>query len=167
MEKVFFARLFFLIYGLAFSLGNLSAQNSITVSLANSNLGATSIYSLEFDLPDSLTSSGALSVLFPKEFDLSNVNIAASSRIKGGLSTIVKEQEVIIIRKGEGGLKLPGERVDLILSAVKNPSAVGTRSLRLFIHKDGKRILRLMKEKRYVLDNRKSIEGYFSLSGVQ
>lgn len=145
------------------------AQNSIRITPINPSLGSTSIYDIDFILRDSLTAYGAISIVFPKEFDLSNVNIAASSFINGGLSTIVKGQEVIIVRKGEGDLKKLGEKVDIKLSAVRNPNVdAGNYILKLFIHKDGKRIHKQIKDQEYKLEsNNKSIEGSFSLSTNQ
>lgn len=145
------------------------AQNALTITPLNSSAGATSIYNLDFILPDSLPPQGAISIVFPDEFDLSKVNIAASSIIKGGFSTFVVNQEVIIVRKGEGNLLKSGKRVDIKLSAVTNPKMnASDYTLKLFIHRDGKKILNNIKEEKYKPESHnRSLEGSFSLANEQ
>lgn len=147
----------------------LQAQSSITIDPVDANVGATSLYRLEFVLPDSLPATGAISVVFPEQFDLSNVKIAASATIKGGFTTAVVGQEVIVVRKGEGVLHRSGERVDLLLSAVKNPEGIpGSYVLKLSVLPDGSQILTQLRNNAY---SRKpdapSIEGNVSLSANQ
>lgn len=147
----------------------LRAQNSMTIAPIDASVGATSLYRLEFALPDSLPVRGALSIVFPQQFDLSNVKIAASSTIKGGFTTAVVGQEVIVVRKGEGDLHRPGERVDLLLSAVKNPEGIpGSYVLKLSVHADGSQILEQLKNNAYTRKpDAPGVEGNVSLSANQ
>ncbi|NIR50779.1 hypothetical protein GWO43_28220 [candidate division KSB1 bacterium] len=144
----------------------LFAQNAVAINPANSETSAASIYTLEFSLPDSLSSNGAISIVFPDGFDLSGVSIAASSRIKGGFSTFVKGQTVLVFRNGEGDVKQTGEKVDLMLSAVKNPELTAGRfNLKLFIHEDSQKLHALVQNGQYqITNNDKGIQGAFRLS---
>ncbi len=149
--------------------GGLFAQApAITVKALDPNPAATSLYSFTFNLSDSLPPQGAISILFAEGFDLSNVSIAASSVIKGGLTPYVKGREVIVVRRGEGGALKSGERVDILLSAIKNPAGPGPFTLKVFLHRDG---ARLVKERNAgtapLLPDAKGMEGQFTLGANQ
>lgn len=146
-------------------------QSALTVTPGNDDFGASSLYRLDFTLPDSLPPGGAISIVFPDGFDLSRVNLAGSSVIKGGLSTVVRAQEVLVIRRGEGQARPRGQKVDLLLSTVKNPGAaqVGAElHIRIFVHRDGSRILNQIRAKTYKSDtNKTSADGAFRLSPAE
>ena len=112
------------------------AQGTVIVEPVDQSGGATTLYRLQFSLPDSLNNSGVISVTFPSEFDLSGVNIVASTLIKGGLQAQVHGSTVLAVRKGLGDLMPAGTRVDLLFSAVKNPAeSAGPRILKVSLHK--------------------------------
>ncbi len=155
--------LFGLVFGAA---SNLFAQQAVKVSPANPEAGKSCIYKLEFTLPDSLPPRGAVVVAFPADFDLSGVTIGASSKIKGGFSTFVVGKEVLMIRKGKGEPHKADEKVDVWLSAVKNPnSGTLTYSTQVYIYENGDVIASQVKTKTYkAKTNPKILRGTFALT---
>ena len=141
-------------------------QKSVSIIPASPRLEQTCLYSLEFNLPDSLLPNGAISIIFPETFDLSNVALAASTSINGGLATLVNGSEIIVFRKGEGDLKARGTRVDIKLSAIGNPKkGAGSHGLRVFVHEDGDKIKSQIRNRRYKPQEKsRTIEGTFYLT---
>ncbi len=96
--------------------------NSVEVITLNSEAGAGSLYTLNFTLPDTLQPNAVLEIEFPPGFDLSKVNLAGSTSINGGFKVSVQGQTIKVSRKGKGGVKYPGDKVDLKFSTVINSS---------------------------------------------
>ncbi len=144
----------------------LFGQNTLSVIPGNATPGKRSLYSLAFTLPDSLPSDGAMSVVFPAGFDLSGVKIAASNAIKGGFTTRVEGNEIILVRNGLGETLKSGQKVDLKLAVVRNAkTAAGPFTLQVLMqHEQGKTLLAKIRANNYALDpNLKKIEGSFTL----
>jgi len=106
-----------------------AGSNSVEVKTLNSEAGAASLYILNFTLSDTLHPNAVLEVNFPAGFDLSKVNLAGSASINGGFNVSVQGQTIKVSRKGKGGLKYPGDKVDVIFSIVKNPAAAESSHL--------------------------------------
>ncbi len=99
-----------------------AANNSVEVKTLNSEAGASSLYTLNFTLSDTLHPKAVLEIKFPAGFDLSKVNLAGSASINGGFKVSVQGQTIKLSRKGKGALKYPGDKVDLKFSTVVNSS---------------------------------------------
>lgn len=160
MKRLLFC--FFCFFSATFA----NAQQSVLVEPANAVAGKSSIYKMEFALPDSLPPHGAIVVVFPSEFDLSGVNIGASSKIKGGFNTFVVQREVILVRKGNGAPHKSGEKVDVWLSAVKNPSTQKVDySTQIYVYQNGEEIASAIKANSYKpRTNPKLVKGSFTLT---
>jgi hypothetical protein len=103
------------------SLGAQTSADSVRVNALNSEAGATSLYTLEFTLADTLYPDAEVEVVFPPGFDVSKVTIAGSKAVNGGFEVNVAGQTVTVKRKGTGAVKLPGEKVDVMFAVVTNP----------------------------------------------
>jgi len=120
---------------------DVAAQDNLSIQPENTQVGAMSLYKFEFTLNETLPVDGAFFFKFPAEFDLLNVSIAASNTIHGGFSVFVKDKKVWVIRKGEGVALQRGKKVDLLLSALKNPDNPGAASISIKIEAAGKKLL--------------------------
>jgi len=142
------------------------AQQSVQVTPGNAEIGKASLYKLEFVLPDSLPPTGAIAIVFPVEFDLKQITIGASGTIKGGFSTYVVSNEVLLVRKGRGKPHSAGERVDVWLSAVKNPNIEKFNySTRIYIYRDGVAVAAQIKDNTYKPKaNPRALRGSFVLT---
>lgn len=96
--------------------------DSLQVKALNPEAGAASLYTLEFNLADTLYPDAQFEVAFPAGFDVSKVTIAGSKAINGGFAVKVEGQKVLVTRKGEGAVKLPGEKVDVMFAVITNPA---------------------------------------------
>lgn len=94
--------------------------NSIEIRPLRADAGASTLYTLSFQLAETLDADAVIEVQFPTGFDLSKVNLAGSSTIDGGFLVSVNGQTITARRKGKGQPKNPGEQVDLKFSTVKN-----------------------------------------------
>jgi hypothetical protein len=99
-----------------------ASSDSVAVKALNPEAGAASLYALNFTLADSLYPDAEFEVTFPAGFDVSKVTIAGSKAINGGFAVKVEGQKVRVTRKGEGAVKLPGEKVDVMFAVVTNPA---------------------------------------------
>jgi len=106
-----------------------AVNNSVEVKTLNPEAGAASLYTLNFTLPDTLHPDAVLEIKFPSGFDLTKVNLAGSATINGGFKVSVQGQTIKVSRKGKGGLKYPGDKVDLKFSTVVNSSESDTEHL--------------------------------------
>ena len=106
-----------------------AVNNSVEVKTLNSEAGAASLYTLNFTLSDTLHPNAVLEVKFSPGFDLTKVNLAGSATINGGFNVSVQGQTIKVSRKGKGGLKYPGDKVDLKFSTVVNSSESDTEHL--------------------------------------
>jgi hypothetical protein len=97
------------------------AQNNsgLQITASNPDAGAASLHTLQFITSDSLAAAAVLEVDYPAGFDLSNVTIAGSDAINGGLDVVVAGSTVSISRTGKGDVLAPGN-LDLKYAVVGN-----------------------------------------------
>lgn len=106
------------------------------------------MYQLEFRLSEELPPDAVISIVFDEVFDLSQLNIASSASILGGLSVQRRGNIVWIFREGNGPALKPGTRVSLWLSAIGNAKRIGSPTITLRLYKDRDKIIRGLREKK-------------------
>ncbi len=95
--------------------------DTIEVIARHPESGKSSIYQLNFVLSKSIPPKAIIRVTFPDEFDLSDLMIAGSTTINGGVDLNV-EGQVVTMRRSGLGRKIPAnEKVDVKFAIVKNP----------------------------------------------
>lgn len=97
-------------------------RDSLAVHALRAEPGKPSLYELRFVTTDTLARDAEIVVTFPREFDLSQLEIAGSSQINGGFKLERKGQEVHLRRSGLGEKIPPGRRVSLQLGLIVNPA---------------------------------------------
>ena len=122
--------------------GSLRAQGTLSATALNPLTEATTLYKLQFRSALPIDSGAGFVLDFPPGFDVSQVKVAASSTILGGLTVRVRENRVLVLSKGTGPLIPSGRSVDLWLSAVRNPDGAGSNTIALEEYSDGKRAVR-------------------------
>jgi hypothetical protein len=96
-------------------------RDSLAVKALRAEPGKPSLYEVSFVTSDSLATNAAIVVTFPREFDLSQLEIAGSSTINGGFTLERKGQEVRLRRTGLGAKIPPGKKVSIQFGLIGNP----------------------------------------------
>jgi len=122
--------------------GGLRAQGTLSATALNPLTEATSLYKLQFRFAVPIDSGAGFVLDFSRGFDVSQVKVAASSTILGGLTVRVRENKVLVLRKGSGPLIPSGRGVDLWLSAVRNANGAGSNTIALEEYSDAKLAVR-------------------------
>jgi len=99
-------------------------RDSLAVKALRAEAGKPSLYEVSFVTTDSLARNAAIVVTFPREFDLSQLEIAGSSTINGGFMLERKGQEVRLHRTGLGKTIPPGKKVSIQLGLIINPANI-------------------------------------------
>lgn len=100
----------------------LAQADSVRVNALNPVAGEASVYQLSFVASDTLQPDGVIAVVFPSEFDLSNLKIANSTTINGGFKVSVQGNRALLQRSGLGRKVVPNEKVEIKFATIKNPS---------------------------------------------
>ncbi|HDL18461.1 MAG TPA: hypothetical protein ENH29_05355, partial [Bacteroidetes bacterium] len=106
--------------------GQNNAIDSLIVRPLSSKVNANTLYKITFVSPVMVPTDAQFILRFPDQFDLSQLNLAGSSKIDGGFLLIKKGQQIVVKRRGEGNIIDPGKALDLLLSVVKNPGKKST-----------------------------------------
>jgi hypothetical protein len=86
--------------------------------------GKPSLYDLHFTTRDTLDPLTEMVFEFPRELDLSQLQIASSTSINGGFK-IFREGNVVRVRRtGLGETIFPGEQVELKLGLITSPPSL-------------------------------------------
>jgi hypothetical protein len=99
-----------------------SGRDSLAVKALRAEPGKPSLYEVSFVTTDSLSPNAVLAVTFPREFDLSQLEIAGSSTINGGFTLQRNDREVLLRRTGLGSKIPPGKKVSIQLGLIVNPA---------------------------------------------
>ncbi len=116
----------------------LYSQEKLTATAVNPLTNASSLYRIQFKSPVPLEVGAGFVLTFSGGFDLSRVNIAASSTILGGFTVRQNGQKLLVLRKARGPRLPAGKSVDLWISAVKNASSIGASRITLETYSDKK-----------------------------
>jgi hypothetical protein len=117
-----------LLMGLTFFTGNsvmAVPADTIEVVAKHPESGKSSIYQINFVISKPIPPKAIIRVIFPAEFDLSDLMIAGSTTINGGFDLEVDRQMVIMKRSGLGREISANEKVDVKFAIVKNPNQPG------------------------------------------
>ncbi len=106
-----------LVVGAQVALG----QSAGSLGPLASRAGQNAVYALRFVTQDTLSPAARFELILPRAFDVSGVQLASSRAMDGGFSVVVAQDTVRISRSGLGKAVPPGEAVDLLFAAVKNP----------------------------------------------
>lgn len=83
--------------------------------------GKASLYDLRFTTRDTLDPLAEMTFVFPRNFDLSLLQVASSTSINGGFKILREGNLVRIRRTGLGETILPGTPVELKLGLIISP----------------------------------------------
>ncbi|MDZ7291276.1 MAG: hypothetical protein ONB44_18410 [candidate division KSB1 bacterium] len=104
-----------------------AGRDSLVVRSLRAEAGKPSLYEITFVTTDTLAPRAEIVVKFPRDFDLSPLEIAGSSEINGGFELERKTmpdgvQEVLLRRTGLGSKVPPGRKVSVQLGLIVNPA---------------------------------------------
>jgi len=95
--------------------------DSIEVIAKHPESAANSIYQVKFSVSKPIPANAMFRVIFPLEFDLSDLLIAGSTTINGGFEIAVEKQVVVMKRSGLGKEVPANQSADLKFAIVRNP----------------------------------------------
>jgi len=96
--------------------------DTIDVIAKHTEIAKSSVYQINFIVSKPIPVKAIIRVIFPDEFDLSDLMIAGSTTINGGFDLIVDKQVVTMKRSGLGREIPANEKVDVKFAIVKNPN---------------------------------------------
>lgn len=94
--------------------------DSLKIEPLRNRAGQRSIYVVQFSLSDSVSSTAQMRISFPDGFDLSTVKMAGSNSIKGGFTTQVSGNDVVVSRTGKGSALAAGRMYEIMLANITN-----------------------------------------------
>lgn len=107
------------------SFANNSAEamplDTVQVVAKHPESGRGSAYQVNFEISKPIPPKATIRVLFPDEFDLSDLMIAGSTTINGGFDLQVNSQVLTMKRSGLGREIPANEKVDVKFAIIKNP----------------------------------------------
>ena len=107
---------------LVFAVGSaVQAQTEAPVRVLDQRPLELTAYELTWDTDRSLDADATIGVVFPSLCNLSQVVMADSKKLNGGLSVAVSGDTVWVERSGRGDAVATGERVDLKIASIFNP----------------------------------------------
>jgi hypothetical protein len=98
------------------------AQEKMTVKALRAAPRKASIYEVTFSTTEALARDAEIRLTFPASYDLSELDIAGSTSINGGMTLTRNGQRVIVKRGGLGTVVPRGQQVSLQLGLIKNPA---------------------------------------------
>lgn len=98
-----------------------SRADSFTIQALKAQPGSNSLYEIAFIPRDTLATDAEIVINFPAACALSELEIAGSTDINGGLQLTRDGQQVTVRRSGLGDALPPGQRVSLKLGMIGNP----------------------------------------------
>jgi hypothetical protein len=105
-------------------LWSLFGQSRLQVSATSTASQSAAAYIFNFTLDRELGKADRIGVVFPQGFDLSQIAMADSRAMTGGLLVTVRKDTVWATRTGRGAVLPAGSKVDLVVAvAVKTSSA--------------------------------------------
>ncbi len=118
-------KLYRLVFFVLCIAGGLQAQG-LRVSAAHTKPNKPAAYKFEFRAENEIRSDAEIAIIFPREFQLSTVIMAASSKLKGGFTINVKQDTVFLKRTGLGNSLPANQDCDIIVADVISPSNMET-----------------------------------------
>ena len=122
---VFYFILFLVLFPLSI-FGQNSTVDSLVVQPLDSKINSNTLYKITFFSSVDIPSDAQIIMIFPSEFDLSQLSLAGSNKIDGGFLLTKDGQRIVVQRKGEGNIVGQRNKVDLLLSVIKNPRIENT-----------------------------------------
>lgn len=110
------------------TLAGAKALVNITVTPDNNAAGAVAVYTISFSSTSyAITPTDSLIFEFPAGFDLSKVLVASSANgnMTGGLMTLTRNRQVILVRDGTGNIVPAGTPIAVNFGNVTNSTAAG------------------------------------------
>jgi hypothetical protein len=120
-KSVFYSILFLVLFPLSI-FGQNTTIDSLVVQPLDSKINSNTLYKITFVSSVDIPSGAQIILIFPPEFDLSQLSLAGSNKIDGGFLLTKDGQRIVVQRKGEGNIVSQRSKVDLLLSVIKNPS---------------------------------------------
>ena len=117
---------FIAIFFLALSSSLLRAQDELTITATHLTAGKAAAYDMSFTATDDISPDATIHIVFPKDFDVSQVVMAASKTITGGFTVSTAADTVRIKRTGLGTSVPRGTACDLAMAAVTNAPQMDT-----------------------------------------
>ncbi len=114
-------------------LWSLFAQSRLQVSATDTAPQRPAAYIFTFTLDSELGKDGRIGVVFPGEFDLSQVAMADSRAMTGGLALTVRKDTVWAARTGRGAALPAGTRVDLVLAVAVKTAESATSAFTVLV----------------------------------
>lgn len=96
--------------------------DSLRLEALKAEAGKPSIYMLSFTTRDTLPADAVFELTFPPEFELSQLEVAGSRTMNGGIKLTKDRQKVLLKRTGLGRAVPPGKKVSLKFGLIRNPS---------------------------------------------
>ncbi len=103
-----------------------SAQEKMAIKALRAAPRLASLYEISFVTSEALAVDAEIRISFPASYNLSELEIAGSTSINGGLTLTRDGQRVIVKRSGLGTAVPRGQQVSLQLGLIKNPAAFAT-----------------------------------------
>jgi hypothetical protein len=114
-------------------LWSLLGQSRLQVFATNTAPQSQAAYIFNFTLDKELGKGDRIGVVFPQGFDLSQVAMADSRAMTGGLSVIVRKDTVWATRSGRGTIMPAGSKVDLVVAVAAKTSDVSSAEFTILI----------------------------------
>lgn len=96
-------------------------QDTLWISPAKPEPGVPTVYRLGMVLSRPIPARAVFELVFPPAFDLSMVEVAGSSGMKGGLQVRRQDGKIMLTRTGLGKEVPPGKEVILKVGLIRNP----------------------------------------------
>lgn len=113
-----FLKVLYLVLLLLALAGAVWPQSGLTVTASSLNGQTPAVYHFSFIVEREISPRAVLGIVFPAGFDLTQVKMADSRILNGGMQVTVNSDTVWAIRSGLGKVIASGTRVDLLLAAV-------------------------------------------------
>lgn len=117
-------RAFITIIVLGFFIPNLWAQNRETVVATRITPLKSAAYEFVFQADANISPGMEIDVVFPKQFNLTKVLLAASDKITSGFTVSVRGDTVRAKRTNAGITVSRGEMCDLKIASIINPQVI-------------------------------------------
>ena len=139
LKSIFTGMIFFIILG--FFAPTLRAQGQETVVLTRITPLKSAAYQFFFRADANISPGMVIDVVFPKQFNLTKVLLAASDKIKSGFTVSVHGDTVRAMRTNAGITVSSGELCDLKIASIINPQVIDKQYQFTVLLRKGKRIL--------------------------
>ncbi len=128
-------RILFFLFALGTPLGT-RAQELVSVAAAPLLPGSATVLRFQLQLPAPVTTQWRMAVMMPPEFDLTQVQMAASFSLNGGLSVESNGDTLQVRRLGVGSNWIEPQPVDVAIATVGLPQDIEREYTFSFIVQD-------------------------------